>query len=186
MIATSFLIVQAVKPGDAASGVGASVLAASMELLCSTSMLYHALPTVRALQTKRVSQVTNPSAIYLLIAGTYTLFPWVCCGAPGVGRCLAWSGRGRWVAFWSRLLWVLLGTAICVLFLAIGWIALTAIKPMWQLMPGWGLFELVAGGLADPQGLVFFLLDERVSHALFVWRLFVMAGTGCHAAALLY
>jgi hemolysin III len=49
-----------------------------------------------------------------------------------------------------------------VLYLEMGWVALIAIKHMWQLMPGWGLFWLVAGGLAYTLSVVFFVLDGRV------------------------
>ena len=74
LVVAPFLIAHAVKHGDEADVVGAGVFAASMVLLYSTSMLYHALPTVRALRAKRVFQVLDHSAIYLLIAGTYTPF----------------------------------------------------------------------------------------------------------------
>jgi hemolysin III len=73
-----------------------------------------------------------------------------------------------------------------VLYLAMGWIALVAIKPMWQLMPAWGLFWLVAGGAAYTLGVAFFATDGRVRYGHFVWHLFVAAGTACHFIAVLY
>ena len=72
------------------------------------------------------------------------------------------------------------------MYLAMGWIALVAIKPMWQLIPGWGLFWLIAGGLAYTLGVAFFVLDERVKYSHFVWHLFVAAGTACHCVAVFY
>ena len=47
-----------------------------------------------------------------------------------------------------------------VLYLTMGWIALIANQPMWQLLPGWGLFWLVAGGLAYTLDVVFFVLGR--------------------------
>ena len=69
--AAPILIVSAVRSSDAAGIVGASVFAATMVILYATSMLYHVLPLSSA---KRVFQVLDHSAIYLLIAGTYTPF----------------------------------------------------------------------------------------------------------------
>ena len=69
--AAPFLVLAAAQRGDAADIVGASVFVATMVLLYLTSMLYHALPARR---TKKVFQILDHGAIYLLIAGTYTPF----------------------------------------------------------------------------------------------------------------
>ena len=60
-----------------------------MVLLYLASTIYHALPLNRA---KRLFNVLDHSAIYLLIAGTYTPSRWARCAGPGAGRCSAWSG----------------------------------------------------------------------------------------------
>src|SRR4051812_26989284 len=65
------LVTAALRRGDTAGIVGASVFSTSMVLLYLTSTLFHALPRGRA---KRVLQVLHHSAIYFLIAGTYTPF----------------------------------------------------------------------------------------------------------------
>ena len=186
-VATPFLIVNAARLGDAFDVVGASVFAASMVLLYSTSMLYHALPTLRAWRAKRLFQLLDHSAIYLLIAGTYTPFtlgvlrgPW---GWTLFGLVWAMALGGILAKLFAGIRWPRLST---MLYLAMGWIAVIAIKPMWQLMPGWGLFWLVAGGMAYTGGVVFFVLDERVKFAHFVWHLFVAAGTACHYVAVYF
>ena len=69
--AAPVLVLSAVRHGGAARIAGASVFAAAMVLLYLTSMLYHALPNNRA---KRVFQVLDRAAIFLMIAGTYTPF----------------------------------------------------------------------------------------------------------------
>ena len=187
LAAAPFLIVQAAQRGDAFDVVGASVFAASMVLLYSTSMLYHALPAARAWRAKQVFQVLDHSAIYLLIAGTYTPFtlsvlrgPW---GWTLFGLVWAMALGGILAKSFAGIRWPRLSTA---LYLAMGWIAVIAIRPMWQLMPGWGLFWLVAGGLAYTAGVVFFVLDERVKYAHFVWHLFVATGTACHCVAVFW
>jgi hemolysin III len=182
--AAPVLIVSAVRHGDAASIVGASVFAATMVILYATSMLYHVLPLNRA---KRVFQVLDHSAIYLLIAGTYTPFtlgvlrgPW---GWTLFGLVWTMALAGIVLKSLAGIRWPWLSTG---LYVAMGWVALIAIKPLWQLMPAWGLFWLVAGGLFYTLGVGFFATDHRLRYGHFVWHLFVAAGTVCHFVAVLY
>ena len=182
--AAPILIVSAVRHSDAAGVIGASVFAATMVLLYATSMLYHLLPLNRA---KRVFQVLDHSAIYLLIAGTYTPFtlgvlrgPW---GWTLFGLVWAMALAGIVLKSVAGVRWPWLSTA---LYVAMGWVALIAIKPLWQLMPAWGLFWLVAGGLFYTLGVGFFATDHRLRYGHFVWHLFVAAGTICHFFAVLY
>jgi hemolysin III len=186
IVAAPFLVLVAARHGDAADMVGAGVFAASMVLLYFTSMLYHALPATRAARAKGVFQVLDHGAIYLLIAGTYTPF------TLGVLR-----GPWGWTLFGLVWTMALAGVAVkavagiryprlsTVLYVAMGWVALIAIKPMWQLMPGWGLFWLLAGGIFYTLGVGFFATDSRLRYGHFVWHLFVAAGTACHCVAVL-
>lgn len=182
--AASILIVSAVRGGDAANVIGASVFAATMVILYATSMIYHLLPLNRA---KRLFQVLDHSAIYLLIAGTYTPFtlgvlrgPW---GWTLFGLVWAMALAGIVLKAVAGVRWPWLSTG---LYVAMGWVALIAIKPLWQLMPAWGLFWLVAGGLFYTLGVGFFAIDHRLRYGHFVWHLFVAAGTMCHFFAALY
>lgn len=177
------LIVTSVERGGAAGVTGACVFSATMVLLYLTSTLYHALPNNRA---KRVFQVLDHAAIYLLIAGTYTPF------TLGV-----LYGTWGWTLFglvWGLALAGLLLKSIggirfpkvsVALYLAMGWLALIAVRPLWLHVPAWGLFWLVAGGIAYTLGVVFFALDQRVPYSHFIWHLFVVAGTACHVIAVL-
>lgn len=181
LIAAPFLLVAITQRGSAAVIVGAGVFIATMVLLYLTSTLYHALAENRA---KRVFQVLDHSAIFLLIAGTYTPF------TLGVLR-----GPWGWTLF--GLVWGLAVVGIVLkavggvrhpilstcLYLVMGWLALIAIRPLWLHLPLAGMLWLVAGGVAYTLGVVFFALDERVRYAHFVWHLFVMAGTACHFVA---
>ncbi len=182
VVAAPVLIVAAVQRGGATGVIGASVFAFTVVVLYSASMLYHALPPNRA---KRVFQVLDHSAIFLLIAGTYTPFTLgVLRGAWG------WSLLGL---VWSLALGGVILKGISGirhprlslgLYLAMGWIVLIAVKPLWLLMPAEGLFWLVSGGIAYPAGVAFFVA-ERVRYSHFVWHLFVLAGTACHFIAVL-
>ena len=176
------LVMGALQRGGVSALVGASVFATTMVLLYLTSTLFHAFPLCRA---KRVFQILDHSAIYLLIAGTYTPF------TLGVLR-----GAWGWTLF--GLVWSLaaIGTALKVLggvryttastlvYLAMGWLILIAADTAWTLVPKWGIFWLFAGGIAYTAGAVFFLA-ERIRYFHFVWHLFVVAGTACHFIAVL-
>jgi hemolysin III len=180
--AAPVLVHSAVQHDGTARIAGASVFAGTMVLLYLTSTLYHALPNNRA---KRVFQVLDRAAIFLMIAGTYTPF------TLGVLH-----GSWGWTLF--ALVWglalagVILAAAGGVrhpkistgLYLAMGWLVLIAAKPLWLRMPSWGLFWLSAGGIAYTVGVVFYAA-KRLRYSHFVWHLFVIAGTACHFIAVL-
>jgi len=180
--AAPVLVLSAVQHDGAARIVGASVFAATMVLLYLTSTLYHALPRNRA---KRVFQVLDHAAIFLMIAGTYTPF------TLGVLR-----GPWGWTLFglvWGLALAGVVLTAVggvrypklsTCLYIAMGWLVLIAVKPLWLRVPPWGLFWLLAGGIAYTGGVAFYAA-KRVRYSHFVWHLFVITGTACHFIAVL-
>src|SRR5687768_1628466 len=71
LVGTPFLITQAARHGNVGFVIGASLFSATTIFLYLASTLYHALPIGK---TKRVFRVLEHSAIFLLIAGTYTPF----------------------------------------------------------------------------------------------------------------
>ena len=181
--AVPVLVLAAIQRGGAPGIVGASVFGTTMVLMYLTSTLYHTWPRSRA---KRVFQVLDHGAIFLLIAGTYTPFALgVLSGAwgwtlLGLEWGLAISGvvlKVFWGVRYPRL-------STC-LYLAMGWLVLIAVKPLSLSMPMWGLFWLLTGGIAYTVGVACYAAKSvRYSH--FVWHLFVMVGTGCHFIAVLW
>ena len=183
LVATPFLVVAAARRGDSAAIVGASVFAATTAVLYLASTLYHALPKNKA---KQIFRVIDHSAIFLLIAGTYTPF------TLGVLR-----GTWGWTLF--GLVWSLaiLGIVLksvggighprlsTALYVGMGWLALIAIRPLWVHVPVEGWLWLIAGGLAYTSGIAFYAA-ERVRYGHFVWHVFVLMGTVCHFFAVLW
>ena len=178
LVASPFLVLHAVRQGDAGFMVGASVFAATMVLLYLASTLYHALPVGRA---KRVFRVIEHSAIFLLIAGTYTPFTLgVLRGTWGwslLGLVWGIAVTGVVLKALNRLTHPILTTS---LYLLMGWLIVIAAEPLSVRVPPSGLLWLVAGGLAYTLGVIFFALDARLRYGHFIWHLFVMAGTVCH------
>ena len=183
LIGTPFLVVHAVRTGDAGFVVGSSIFAATMILLYLASTLYHALSNGKA---KRVFRVIDHSAIFLLIAGTYTPFTLgVLSGAWGwtlFGMVWGLAVAGVVLKAFNRLPHPVLSTGI---YLLMGWLVVIAIDPLLDRVPTAGLLWLVAGGLSYTAGVVFFALDSRLRYGHLVWHLFVMAGTVCHYFAVL-
>lgn len=179
---TPVLIIAAIPSGTIAI-VGASIFGATMMILYISSTLYHAFPQSR---TKRVFQIFDHGAIFLLIAGTYT--PFTLSVLQGV-----WG----WTLF--GIVWSLAIVGVVIksvggpgtgrlstgLYLGMGWMAILAVKPLWNSLPGWGIFWLLGGGLMYTTGVIFFIYDHRIRYHHFVWHLFVLAGTVCHVVAIL-
>lgn len=183
LVAFPILVVSAMRVGDMRFLFGVSVFGATMVLLYLASTLYHSVTHEAA---KHWCRLFDHSAIFLLIAGSYTPF------ALGVLR-------GPWG--WSLLaaVWTLAIVGITlkiiartrhsrisiVLYLLMGWLAVVAVNPILLLVPGPGILLILAGGIAYTGGLAFFAA-HRIRYNHFIWHLFVIAGTICHFLAVLW
>lgn len=179
---TPVLIIKAISSGAAAI-TGVSIFGATMIILYLASTLYHAFPHSKA---KRLFRVFDHSAIFLLIAGTYTPFTLsVLTGAWGWTLFgIVWGLAAAGVVLKS-VRNVGTGRLSIALYLAMGWLGVLAASPLYHSLPGWGLFWLLAGGVMYSLGVLFFAYDHRVRYNHFIWHLFVLAGTGCHVVAVL-
>lgn len=181
---TLFLIMHAARYGDAAFIVGTSVFSATMVILYLASTLYHALPIGRA---KRVFRVIEHSAIFLLIAGTYTPFTLgVLRGAWGwtlFGVVWGLAVAGVALKVFDKASHPILSTG---LYLLMGWVVVIAVDPLFARVPTAGLLWLLAGGLFYTAGVVFFATDSRLKYGHLIWHLFVIAGTVCHYFAVFW
>jgi hemolysin III len=184
LVGIPFLILHAARHGDAGFIVGASIFSATVILLYLASTLYHALPIGRA---KRVFQIIEHSAIFLLIAGTYTPFTLgVLHGAWGWTLFgIVWSLAVAGVALkaFTKDSHPILSTG---LYLLMGWVVVIAVDPLIARVPTAGLLLLIAGGLSYTAGVAFFATDSRLLYGHLIWHLFVMAGTACHYFAVLW
>jgi hemolysin III len=176
------LVTFAALRGNAWHIVGAAVFGATLVFLYTASTLYHSITHPGA---KKVLRVLDHSAIFLLIAGTYTPFTLV-------------SLRGGWgwtllVVVWGLALLGILYKVTArrrfrmlsvLLYLAMGWLVLVAIEPMVTSVAAPGLWLLLAGGLCYTLGVAFFAW-RRLPYSHAVWHLFVLAGSICHFFAVL-
>ncbi len=172
-------VVFAARHGTAKLIVSVAIYGATLCLLYLSSTLYHSLPPGRA---KHILNICDHSTIYLLIAGTYT---------PITLALADQSGGWGWSLF--GVIWglALLGIAFQALFihrfrvlstltyLAMGWLVLIAIKPIWRFLGPRGFLWIAIGGACYTLGVIFYAWKRpRFTHA--VWHLFVLAGSLAH------
>jgi hemolysin III len=169
--------------GDAWHVTSSVIFGSSMVLLYLASTLYHAIQSPRA---KQILRGFDHSAIFLLIAGTYTPFTLVSLRGP-------WG----WTLFgitWGLALFGILtqggilrkyGALRVLLYLAMGWVVVFAAKPLLSSLDPGGLWLLALGGLCYTVG-IFFYASKRIPYAHAIWHLFVLAGTILHFFAVLF
>jgi hemolysin III len=177
------LLVLVVMRGSAWHIAGCAIYGGTLVCLYTSSTLYHG---IQSLQLKRALKVFDHSAIYLLIAGTYTPFLLVNLRG-GWGWTLlsivwALAVAGIILKFWFVDHFQILST---VVYLLMGWLALVAVKSLLGSVPTGGFVWLIAGGLAYTVGVVFYAW-KRVPYNHVIWHVFVMAGSACHYFAVLY
>ena len=175
------LVTSAAFHGDAWQVVSFSIYGASLILLYTASTLYHAIQSPRI---KRIFEIVDQSAIYLLIAGTYTPFTLVT-----IRSALGWSLFG---VIWGL---AVIGIAVTwwfpaeklqifssLSYLVMGWLIVIGAGPLLQKLPAAGIFWLTAGGVLYSVGVpIFFFKRRRFAHT--VWHLFVLGGSICHYVA---
>ncbi len=182
IVGVPYLVWRAVLESDAAGIVGVSVFGGSLVLVYLMSTLYHAWPRGRA---KQVFRLLDHMAIFLLIAGTYTPFTLTALRG-GWGWTLfgtVWGLAFAGVIFKAIFRTRYPAISVC-LYLGMGWLAVAAIKPLWEALPAWGFFWLIAGGLSYTVGVAFYAL-ERIRFFHLAWHIFVLAGSACHFFAVL-
>lgn len=180
--ALTVLVTNASLFGSALHVVTCSVFGATLILTYAASTLYH---TIQLPRYKGLLRLLDHSAIFLLIAGTYTPFtlvslrgPWgwtifgIVWGLAIVGIIMQATVLHRWMA------------ASLTLYVMMGWVAVIAAKPIFLAVPHGGLLLLLLGGLSYTGGVAFFVYD-RLPYNHAIWHLFVLAGSVFHFFAIL-
>jgi len=176
-VGLALMVMYAAMQGDPVRIVGATVFGATMVLLYLASTLYHSFQDA---QWKLFFRKIDHSAIYLLIAGTYTPFTLVALkGALGWSLFgIVWGLAVSGIVFKFFLIhkFEFLSTAV---YVAMGWLGVISFGEALEALSVSGMAWLVAGGLCYTVGVVFYLWRSLPYHHS-VWHLFVMAGSFCH------
>lgn len=169
--------------GNAWHMVSCSVFASTLILQYTFSTLYHSIQLPRA---KKVMRILDHSAIFLLIAGTYTPFMLVNLRGPWGWSLFAivWTLAILGILFQVSLLRRWQGVSLAI-YISMGWVIIVAFKPMVGAVATGGLVLLFLGGLAYTSGVIFYVWKSlRYHHA--IWHGFVLAGSILHFFAVLF
>jgi len=184
LVALPLLLLSALRNGDGLQVAGAAIFGASLVLLYAASTVYHSFPHS---PSTRLYRVIDHSAIFILIAGSYTPFML----GPLRGRI----GYTMLAIVWLMAIAGILMKTIrgfgrpaftAVPYVAMGWLCAIAAKPLIAQVGPAGFWWLLAGGLCYTGGVVFYATDHRVRYGHAVWHIFVLAGSTCHFFAVLW
>lgn len=160
-------------------GVIIYLVAVLLLFLCSTMLhgaKYKALPE----KPKHMFTLFDYSAIYVLIAGTYTPFI-ITVYLQEPQKMLLWLGLIWSLAIFGVVYQLLFNGKhklfSTLLYIFLGWIIMFMIKPVVAMFPFYVVILLVIGGVLYTSGTIFFSMKKPQMHT--VWHLFVLAGSLC-------
>lgn len=160
---------------------GAALFLLGMFLMFLSSTLYHAVTMPHA---KARLRIFDHISIYVMIAGSYSL---ICLSVLG-----GWVGWTLFIFLWTCVLAGTIGKCIALgkhpklslaLYLAMGWVALIIIYPLWKHLTLVAFLWIVAEGIFYTIGSYFFNKDEEHAFYHAVWHVFITLGASSHAIA---
>jgi hemolysin III len=185
LLAIAGLVLLSLRANGLLGGKGGGALAVSSYVIYTASLicmflastLYHAMQHEK---TKQIFRIIDHSAIYLLIAGTYTPY------------CLTvLNGPFGWVLFGAEWGLAMIGITLyainykplkkieVVVYILMGWAIVIGWSPLYRALPRLSLILLVAGGVAYTLGTIWYAQKvRRGTHV--TWHVFVLAGAVCH------
>lgn len=182
--ALTILVVFAALKGDAWRVVSFSIYGASLVILYTSSTLFHAFTHEK---TKRYFRMMDISAIFLLIAGTYTPIALLPLRETGWG----WTIFG--LIWGMAILGIIFKTFFygkyekisIIFYVLMGWLIVIAIKPMLANLPTGLLIWIAIGGASYMLGIIF-LAWTKFPYSHTVWHLFVLGGSISHFFGILF
>jgi hemolysin III len=181
-IAATVLVVLTAVYASALNIVAVSIYVAGLLSMLVLSATYNLWPVSR---TKWVLRRFDHSAIYVLIAATYTPFimelrdgvmalalltgVW-CVAIFGIVLKLGWPGRFDRVAVG--------------LYLALGWSGMMLYDSVMGVLPKVSLWFVLAGGALYSLGVIFHAW-RRLRFQNVIWHCFVLLGAACHYTAVM-
>lgn len=162
--------------------VSVSVYCLGLLAMVGFSAAYNMMPHHRP--SKAVLRRLDHAAIFIMIAATYTPFAVNRLAAPYGTTILAviWAAATLGVimklAFPRRF-----ETLSIALYLMMGWLIVTVIKPLSLSVASTDLWLLGAGGLVYSLGVIFYVID-RIPYNRAIWHGFVFVAAGLQFASI--
>ena len=182
IVALSILVAFASIKGSVIAIVSVAIYGATLIILYGSSTLYHA---VTHTNVKRLMQKFDHSAIYFLIAGTYTPLLLVAIG-----------GVEGWTIFTIEWSIAIIGITLkflypnhfellsLVAYVVMGWLIVVILETFKNSIDPVGFWLVVAGGVAYTGGIIFYVKDH-INYFHTIWHLFVILGSVLHFFAVL-
>ncbi|MFC2082308.1 hemolysin III family protein [Bacteroidota bacterium] len=177
------LLVLASQQGSLVHIISFIIYGSSLIILYLASTLYHSIPQPSA---KKIFKIIDHSAIYLLIAGTYTPFLII-----NMRSVMGWS---LFIVIWGLAISGIVFKSVFIskfrklsvaVYIFMGWLSVIAIKELYISLPLNGIILLALGGLFYTVGVVFYAW-RKLPYSHSVWHLFVLCGSACHYFSILY
>ncbi|MCA9100964.1 MAG: hemolysin III family protein [Planctomycetales bacterium] len=177
------IVTMAALRGNAWHVVACSIYGTALVAVYAASTLYHSVTSSR---WKAVFRTLDHACIFLMIAGTYTPFTLTLLRGP-------WGWTIFGIVWTCAILGMIQKLAIhtsssalsTTIYVAMGWTALIAARPILATFDGLTIGLLLAGGLSYTLGVYFYVRDtQRYYHA--IWHIFVLAGSALHYWAVMH
>lgn len=155
----------------------------SLIIFFLSSTLFHSLYFTKA---QHVFRIFDHSAIYLLIAGSYTPYCLV-----SVGGWLGWTIFGIiWLltilGIVYKSIWIdKFKNISTIIYVIMGWLCLSMIVPLFHTLGSAGFWLLVSGGVAYTIGALIYSL-RAIKFVHVIWHLMVMLGAGLMYFSILF
>lgn len=164
--------------GNPTAVVASSIYGTTLIILYTMSTLYHSFKVNNA---KRVFRIIDHCCIFLLISGTYTVFTLVALGGP-----IGWTMFG--IVWGATILGIILNSIdinkfkkfSMILYLAMGWVVIFALKPLCEKLDVNGIILLVLGGIAYTVGAIFYGIGRKKKFMHSVFHIFILMGSIFH------
>ena len=184
IVGTVILVYYSAVSKNAWKIVSVSIYGVSLILLYTISTVYHSLKPGTG---KKVLRILDHCFIYLLIFGTY---------APYV--LVSLHGTTGWILFGVNATAAIVGITLSaidfkkfgkfamVCYLAMGWVVIFGIIPLFKTLHWIGILLLFLGGAAYSVGAIIYGLGHKKKYMHSIWHFFVLAGTILHYFSILF
>lgn len=174
------IVMLAYNSHNAIEAASTAIFGAMLFILFQSSALYHAMVNETA---KKVFQKIDHSAIFMLIAGTYTPILLLTVKFPLSVALLAMTWYLAITGVIYSCLTLKFKYLSTGLYLVMGWLSVFLVYTIWNNSSHVAVWLLLIGGLFYSSGCVFYLLKKKFMHS--IWHLFVLAGAIAHYLSIL-
>lgn len=174
------IVMLAVSSNSPVEAATSCIFGATMLILFQSSACYHAITSEKA---KKVFKKIDHSAIYVLIAGTYTPILMLTVPFPASVAIMA--------MIWYLAILGIVFSCISLkskhissgIYMIIGWMSMGLVWYIWHYGSHLAVWYLLGGGLLYSLGVIFYLAKFKYSHS--IWHLFVLGGAILHYMSIL-